>query len=127
MNERSLLCVLVPAARRPRSAERLREAGCAAPANRGAGGSVAAEVRRWSIVSIGATASRAVLGCMTDAAQQLGRPARGARELAVAGRSAVPRREHLLAYGVPTPGLKALELFGVEGRPVPILRSSRLH
>ena len=78
MNERSLLCVLVPASPGDQLGRRLREAvasllpAIGVPEDR-----VAAELRAMETLSIGATASRAVLGCMTDATLQLEATPRG--------------------------------------------------
>lgn len=72
MNERSLLCVLVPAAPLGSLGERLRAEVSGLLTDIGVpGGQVAAELMAMEPMAIGATASRAVLGCMTDAVFQL--------------------------------------------------------
>ena len=72
MNERSLLCVLVPAAPNGSLGERLRaEVGGLLTRIGVPSGPVAAELAVMEPMGIGATASRAVLGCMNDAVFQL--------------------------------------------------------
>jgi hypothetical protein len=72
MNERSLLCVLVPAAPIGSLGERLRvELGSLLTDIGLPTGRVAAERVAMEPMAIGATASRAVLGCMNDAVFQL--------------------------------------------------------
>ena len=72
MNERSLLCALVPAAPAATVIERLRlEVGGLLTDIGVPVATVDAEVAAMGDVAIGATASRAVLGCMKDAAMQL--------------------------------------------------------
>jgi hypothetical protein len=72
MNERTLMCALVPAAPAATVAERLRvEVGgllrdIGVPAAK-----VEAELAAMEHFGVGATASRAVLGCMNDAVFQL--------------------------------------------------------
>lgn len=115
MSERSLLCVLVPAAPGRRLGQRLRDAagellleiGVPLPL-------VAAELQSMEPMSIGATTSRSVLGCMNDAVVQLDAYAAGH-----AGRVTLRDATLHLAENIysltdhQTPRLKALELFGV--------------
>ena len=113
MSERSLLCVLVPASPGDVLGRRVREAVAGllpkigVPQER-----VVAEVSAMEALSIGATASRAVLGCMTDAALQLNAYPRGRTDaLPLREAGAVPGREHLLAHEVPdatTQGARAV-------------------
>jgi hypothetical protein len=130
MNERSLLCVVVPASPGSDLGPRLRHAvaelllSIGVPAMR-----VADECVAMETMAIGATASRAVLGCMNDAVVQLGayplgrgvdEPTLGDAALHLAGN----------IYSVTDyqrPWVRALELFGVPGRPVPIVRSGTVH
>jgi hypothetical protein len=129
MNERTLLCALVPAAPAATVAERLRF---------GVGGllrdigvpeaNVEAELAAMEHVAIGATASRAVLGCMNDAVYQLGAYPRGARgdfDLRAASLCLAESIYSLTGYA--RPWVKALELFGVgAGEPVTV-RTRRWH
>jgi hypothetical protein len=72
MNERSLLCVLVPAAPIGSLGERLRAEVSGLLTDIGVpSGPVAAERAAMEPMAIGATASREVLGCMNDAVFQL--------------------------------------------------------
>jgi hypothetical protein len=72
MNERSLLCALVPAAPIGSLGERLRAEVSGLLTDIGVpSGPVAAELAAMESMAIGATASRAVLGCMNDAVFQL--------------------------------------------------------
>jgi hypothetical protein len=118
MSERSLLAVVVPAAPLQTLQERLRTqveellGAIGVPPE-----SVAREVEAMRQVSVGTTASRAVLGCMNDAVVQLQAYPRGCRgEL-----PALVDLELYLAENIyslteyRTPWLKTLELFGVQG------------
>ena len=118
MSERSLLAVVVPAAPSPALPERLRTqaeellGAIGVPAE-----SVAREVEAMREVSVGTTASRAVLGCMNDAVVQLHAYPRGRRgELP----GLVDLELHLAEniYSLTeyrTPWVRTLELFGVQG------------
>jgi hypothetical protein len=115
MNERTLLCALIPAAPAATVAERLRvEVGgvlreIGVPAT-----TVEVELAAMEHVAIGTTASRAVLGCMKDAAFQLEHYPRGARgeiDLRAATLYLAENIYSLTDYA--RPWLKALELFGV--------------
>lgn len=115
MNERTLLCALVPAAPAATVVERLRveigglltDIGVAATA-------VDAELAAMRDVAIGATASRAVLGCMKDAALQLDaieheRPAEASSRAV-----ALHLADNLYSYtDYQRPWVHALALFGV--------------
>jgi hypothetical protein len=118
MSERSLLAVVVPAVPMQTLQERLRTqveellAAIGVPPE-----SVAREVEAMREVSVGATASRSVLGCMNDAVAQLeAYPRERWGEL----RGLVDLELHLAEniYSLTeyrTPWLKTLELFGVQG------------
>lgn len=115
MNERSLLCVLVPAAPVDRLGQRLRDAVGDLLLEIGVPSSlVAAEMQAMEPMSVGATASRAVLGCMNDAVMQLKAYPGGQ-----AGPAALRDLTLYLAENIYSltdyepPGLKALQLFGV--------------
>ncbi len=129
INERTLLCVLVPAAPAATVAERLRlEVGgllrdIGVPAAK-----VAAELAAMEHVAIGATASRAVLGCMNDAVKQLEfypRGAGGAVDLRAASLHLAENIYSLTEYA--RPWVKALELFGVGTGESVTLRARRWH
>ncbi len=129
MNERSLLCVVVPASPGDQLGRRVRKAVAAllseigVPAER-----VATEVRAMESMAIGATASRAVLGCMNDATLQL-------QAIPHRRGSALPLRDVdlYLAENIysltkyQTPRLKVLELFGVTTEVRRIGRGAWLH
>lgn len=115
MNERSLLCVLVPAAPADRFEQRLRDAvadvlleiGVPSPL-------VAAELQAMEPMSVGATASRAVLGCMNDAVVQLEAHAADHAAKVALRDVALYLAENIYSLtDYQTPRLKALELFGV--------------
>lgn len=119
MNERSLLCVLVPAAPMDRLSQRLRDAVADLLLEVGVPSSlVATELQAMEPMTIGATASRAVLGCMNDAVVQI--------ETYPAGDAGQVKLRDLTLYLADNiysltdympPGLKALELFGVTSEP----------
>ena len=123
MNERSLLCVLVPAAPAATVAERLRvEVGGLL---RGIGvpeAKVEAELAAMEQVAIAATASRALLGCMNDAVYQLGVHPRGARGELDLRAAALYLAENIYSLtDHARPWVKALELFGVgAGEPATV-------
>ena len=128
MNERTLLCALVPAAPAATVAERLRlEVGgllrdIGVPAD-----TAEAELAAMEHVAIGATASRAVLGCMNDAVYQLGAYPRGAQgefDLRAAALHLAGNIYSLTGYQ--TPRRRALELFGEAAGPGTV-RMRRLH
>jgi hypothetical protein len=123
MNERTLLCALVPAAPAATVAERLRlEVGGLLRDIGVPEAKVEAELAAMEHVTIGTTASRAVLGCMNDAVYQLGvypRGARGELDLRAAALYLAENIYSLTDYA--RPWLKALELFGVgAGEPVTV-------
>jgi hypothetical protein len=123
MNERTLLCVLIPAAPAATVAERLRmEVGGLLRDIGVPGVKVEAELAAMEHVTIGTTASRAVLGCMNDAAFQLEHYPRGARgeiDLRAATLHLAENIYSLTDYA--RPWVKALELFGVgTGEPVTV-------
>jgi hypothetical protein len=118
MNERTLLCVLVPAAPVATVAERLRlELGGLLRDIGVPEAKVEAERAAMEHVAIGATTSRAVLGCMNDAAFQLQHhPRSGSGEL---DRRAAALRLAENIYSLTDyawPRVRALELFGVGAR-----------
>lgn len=83
---------------------------------------VAVELAAMEHVTIGATASRAVLGCMNDTVHQLGAYPRGARGKFALREAALYLSENIYSFtDFAQPWLKALELFGVvAGRPVTV-------
>jgi hypothetical protein len=115
MNERTLLCVLVPAAPIGSFGERLRAEVAGLLRDIGVpGGQVAAERAAMESMAIGATASRAVLGCMNDAAfQMLHRRAPGV-SLRDLGLQLAENIYSLTDYQVPRG--RVLEVFGVTER-----------
>jgi len=129
MNERTLMCALVPAAPAATVAERLRlEVGgllrdIGVPAAK-----VEAELAAMEHVAIGATASRAVLGCMNDAAKQLEFYPRGAQgDLALREASLYLAENIYSLTDYARPWLKALQLFGVGAGDSVTLRTRRWH
>jgi hypothetical protein len=128
MNERTLLCALVPAAPAATVAERLRvEVGGLLRDIGVAAAKVEAELAAMEHVAIGATASRAVLGCMNDAVYQLGAYPRGTRsELDLRG-AALHLAENIYSLTrYQMPRRLALELFGPAAAPATV-RMRRLH
>lgn len=114
MNERSLLCVLVPAVPVDRLGKRLRDAvadllveiGVPSPL-------VAAEMQAMEPMAVGATANRAVLGCMNDAVVQLDADPAGHAGQAALRDVALRLAENIYSLtDHQMPRLKALELFG---------------
>jgi hypothetical protein len=88
---------------------------------------VEAELTAMEQVEIGATSSRAVLGCMNDAVYQLGaypRGAGGALDLRAAALHLAENIYSLTRYQ--TPRRRALELFGPAAAPGTV-RMPRLH
>ena len=129
MSERSLLCVVVPASPGDQLGRRVRDAVAAllpeigVPAER-----VATEVRAMESMAIGATASRAVLGCMNDATLQLQAIPRGRTEVLSLLDVELHLAENIYSLTrYQTPRLKALELFGVTGGVRRIGRGPWLH
>jgi len=123
MNERSLLCVLVPAAPGGTLVERLRAEIGGLLADIGVPrGRVIAELAAMETVTIGATASRAVLGCMNDAVYQLGVYPRGRGGELPLREAALYLAENIYSLtDYQRPWVKALELFGVgAGDPVTV-------
>ena len=115
MNERTLMCALVPAAPAATVAERLRiEVGglltdIGVPETK-----VEVEFAAMEHVTIGTTASRAVLGCMNDAVHQLGAYPRGARGKIDLRAASLYLAENIYSLtDHARPWVKALELFGV--------------
>jgi len=126
MNERTLLCALVPAAPAATVAERLRvEVGGLLRDIGVAEVMVEAELAAMEHVAIGATASRAVLGCMNDAVFQLGAYPRGPRgELDLRAASLHLAENIYSLTGFQRPIRRALGLFsGAAGT----VRIGRLH
>ena len=117
MNERSLPCVLVPAAPAATVAERLRlEVGGVLPDIGVPDAKVEAELAAMEHVTIGTTASRAMLGCMNDAVYQLGAYPRGRRGELPLRDAALYLAENIYSLtNYQTPWLRTLELFGVQG------------
>jgi hypothetical protein len=129
MNERTLMCALVPAAPAATVAERLRvEVGGLLRDIGVSGAKVEAELAAMEHVTIGTTTSRAVLGCMNDAVFQLGAYPRGARGELDLRAAALYLAENIYSLtNYARPWLRALELFGVgTGEPV-IVRTRMWH
>jgi len=123
MNERTLLCALVPAAPAATVAERLRLEVGGLLADIGVpAANVAAELAAMEHFVVGATASRAVLGCMNDAVYQLGAYPRGARgELALRDAALYLAENIYSLTDYARPWIRALELFGMgAGEPVTV-------
>jgi hypothetical protein len=126
MNERSLLCVLVPAAPGERLGVRLREAVAELLLEIGVpAGAVKTEVQAMEPMAIGATASRAVLGCMNDAAFQLSHRRAPGVSLRDLGLQLADNIYSLTDYQQPRH--RALELFGAAGGGVVTVRGRVLH
>lgn len=125
MNERTLVCALIPAAPAATVLERLRlEVGgllreIGVPAAK-----VEAELAAMEHVAIGATASRAVLGCMNDAAFQLSHRREPGVSLRELGLQLAENIYSLTDYQ--KPWRRALELFGAAVGPGTV-RMRRLH
>lgn len=115
MNERSLLCVLVPAAPVDRLGQRLRDAVGDLLLEIGVPSPLAAvEMQAMEPMSIGATASRAVLACMNNAVLQLeGYPGGDAGGAALRDLTLYLAANIYSLTNYEPPGLKALQLFGV--------------
>jgi len=126
MNERSLLCVVVPAREAGQLGARLRDAVSGLLLDIGVpAGRVNTEVQRMEPMAIGATASRAILGCMNDAAFQLSHRLAPGVSLRDLGLRLAVNIYSLTGYQKPT--LRALELFGVAGGGPTPLRGRILH
>jgi hypothetical protein len=123
MNERTLLCAVIRAAPAATVAERLRmEVGGLLRDIGVPGVKVEAELVSMEHVTIGTTASRAVLGCMKDAAFQLEHYPRGAcGELDLRAATLYLAENIYSVTDYARPWVKALELFGVgTGEPVAV-------
>jgi hypothetical protein len=121
MNERTLLCALIPAAPAATVAERLRvEVGGLLRDIGVPDVKVEAELAAMEHVTIGTTASRAVLGCMNDAVYQLEHYPRGVRGEIDLRAAALHLGENIYSLtDFARPWIRALELFGVgTGEPV---------
>jgi hypothetical protein len=126
MNERSLLCVLVPAAPGERVGLRLREAVAELLLEIGVpAGAVKTEVQAMEPMAIGATASRAILGCMNDAAFQLSQRRAPGVSLRDLGLQLAENIYSLTDYQPPRH--RALEFFGVAGGGMVPIRGRVLH
>jgi len=126
MNERSLLCVLVPAAPIGSLGERLcAEVGGLLTDIGVPSGSVAAELAAMEPMAIGATASRAVLGCMNDAVFQLSHRRAPGVSLRDLGLQLADNIYSLTDYQKPRG--RVLELFGVTARGAAPARGRLLH
>jgi hypothetical protein len=126
MNERSLLCVLVPAAPGDQLGLRLREAAAELLLEIGVpSGAVKTEVQAMEPMAIGATASRAILGCMNDAAFQLSQRREPGVSLRDLGLQLAENIYSLTDYQKPRH--RALELFGGSAGGVALVRARRLH
>ena len=129
MNERSLLCVLVPARDTGHLGPRLRDAvselllAIGVPA-----AAVQSEAQAMDQMAIGATASRAVLGCMNDALFQLRAYPRGR-----AGELELPDAALYLAENIYSltdyepPWRRAHDLFGSASQGAVTVRTRTLH
>jgi hypothetical protein len=129
MNERTLLCALIPAAPAATVAARLRVEVGGVPRDVGVPETqVEAELAAMAHVAIGATASRAVLGCMNDAAFQLEHYPRGAREELDLRAAALQLAENIYSLtGYARPWVRALELFGVGAGEAVTVPARRWH
>ena len=115
MNERTLVCALVPAAPAATVVDRVRVEVSGLLSDIGVpAAAVDAELAAMGECAIGATASRAVLGCMKDAAMQiaaigaLSRPGHTLREVAL------HLADNLYSYTeYQRPWVRALSMFGV--------------
>ena len=126
MNERSLLCVLVPAAPIGSLGERLRaEVGGLLTDIGVPSGPVAAERAAMESMAIGATASRAVLGCMNDAVFQLSHRRAPGVSLRDLGLQLAQNIYSLTDYQARRG--RALELFGVTASGATPVRGPLLH
>lgn len=129
MNERSLLCVLVPAAPGDQLGRRLRDAvsglllAIGVPA-----AAVTAEAASMESMAIGATANRRVLGCMNDAVVQLEDCPRGRTGDLLLRDAVLYLTENIYSLtGYQTPRQRTLELFGVTSGVVRLQRGPWLH
>jgi hypothetical protein len=129
MNERSLLCVLVPAAPGDQLGRRLRDAvselllAIGLPA-----AAVTAEAAAMESMAIGVTANRRVLGCMNDAVVQLEACPRGRTGDLLLRDAELYLTENIYSLtGYQTPRLRALELFEVSSGAVRMHRGPWLH
>jgi hypothetical protein len=129
MNERSLLCVLIPArdldsldARlRDRVAELLTAIGVPTSA-------VLTEVQAMTPMAIGATASRAILGCMNDAVAQLAAYPRGPTDELPLRDAALHLAGNIYSLtNYQPPWVRALELLDVGAPGLVSLRKRQLH
>jgi hypothetical protein len=126
MSERSLLCVLVPAAPIGSLGERLRTEVAGLLTDIGvSGGPVAAELAAMESMAIGATASRSVLGCLNDAVVQLAHRRAPGVSLRDLGLQLADNMYSLTNYQKPR--RRALELFGVTASDVRPTRPRVLH
>lgn len=129
MNERTLLCALVPAVPAATVAERLHVEVAGLLRDTGVPGvKVEAELAAMEHVRIGTTVSRAVLGCMNDAAFQLEHCPRGARggiDLHAASLRLAENVYSLTEYA--RPWVTALELFGVGAGDSATVRTRTWH
>jgi hypothetical protein len=118
MNERTLLCALIPAAPAASVAERLRVEVGGLLRDLGVPGTrVDAELAAMEHVAIGTTASRAVLGCMNDAVRMLEAHPRGRNgALAPARDLELYLAENIYTLtNYQTPWMLTLGHFGVQG------------
>ena len=127
MNERSLMCALIPAAPAATVAERLRvEVGGVLRDFGVPEGKLAAELMAMEQVTIGATASRAVLGCLNDAVKMLAVYPRGTRGELDLRAVALYLGENIYSLtDYARPWRKALELFGI-GSEGPVTVRTRM-
>jgi hypothetical protein len=126
MNERSLLCVLVPAAPIGSLGERFRTEVAGLLTDLGVtSGPVAAEVAAMEPMAIGATASRAVLGCLNDAVFQLSHRRAPGVSLRDLGLQLAQNIYSLTDYQEPRD--RALELFGMAASGATAVRGRLLH
>lgn len=126
MNERSLLCVLVPAAPIGSLGERVRAEVAGLLTDIGVPrGPAAAERAAMESMAIGATASRAVLGCMNDAVFQLSHRRVSGVSLRDLGLQLADNIYSLTDYQKPR--RRVLELFGVTASDVRPTRPRVLH
>ena len=129
MNERSLLCVLVPAREIGQLGPRLSDAvsglllAIGVPA-----GAVQSEAQAMDQMAIGATASRAVLGCMNDALFQLrAYPRERAGELDLRDAELYLAENIYSLTDYEPPWRRAHDLFGSASQGSVMVRTRTLH
>ena len=120
------MCVVVLASPAEQVGRRLREAVAELLLDIGVpAGMVKTEAQAMEPMAVGATASRAILGCMTDATFQLAHRREPGVALRDLGLQLAENINSLTDYQKPR--LRALELFGVTAGGPASTRSGMLH